>query len=55
LLCGISFDPPRVIGVLHPNPMHVFRPELLPGIEFGQVQVDQQSGRIQMRWPEQGN
>ncbi len=52
LLCGVGYEPPRVIGVLHPNPVHSFRPELLPGIDFGQVRIDGESGRLQVRWPE---
>ena len=50
LLCGAGDG--SVIGVLHPNPALPFDPAALPNIEFGTVEIDQNSGQLDVRWPE---
>ncbi len=52
LLCGLSFQPIGVIGLLHPNPARPFNPKLLPRISFGCVEVCHESGDLRVRWPE---
>ena len=51
MLCGLGSDPPRLIGVLHPNPAHAFDPSVLPDVEFGHVELDRQSRRLHVSWP----
>jgi len=51
LLCGLGSEPPRVLGVLHPNPARPFNPSILPQIEFGQVAIDRASRQLQVLWP----
>ena len=51
LLVGLGSEPPRMIGVLHPNPACPFDPSVLPQIEFGQVELDRQSRQMQVSWP----
>ncbi len=51
LLCGVSLEPMWVVGVLHPNPARRFEPLLLPGVSFGKVQVDQNTGQLRVTWP----
>jgi hypothetical protein len=34
LLCGFGCIPAKINGVLHPNPVRPFKPELLPGVRF---------------------
>ena len=51
LLCGVAFEPCGVIGILHPNPARPFNPMTLPHIEFGTVQIDQESDQLVVNWP----
>jgi hypothetical protein len=51
LLCGVGLGSLPTIGVLHPNPVRPFDPALLPGIEFGRVEVDYSSGQLMVHWP----
>ncbi len=50
LLCGLGTEPGQCLGVLHPNPARPFDPALLPGIEFGEVEIDRGSGQLRVRW-----
>ncbi len=51
LVCGLGIAPPRVLGVLHPNPARRFDPAILPGIEFGEVEIDRALGELRVSWP----
>jgi hypothetical protein len=51
LLCVLHPSVMRTLGVLHPNPVRPFNPELLRGIEFGRVEIDRQSRKLHVRWP----
>lgn len=51
LLCGLGTVPGRYLGVLHPNPARPFDPTLLPGVEFGEVEIDRESGQLRVHWP----
>jgi hypothetical protein len=51
LVCGLGVEPPRTLGVRHPNPERPFPSEILPDIEFGEVEIDRASGRMQVKWP----
>lgn len=51
LLCPVGLPTMRTIGVLHPNPARPFDPAMLPGIEFGQVEIDRSSRELRVRWP----
>jgi hypothetical protein len=52
LLCGIgSYPYPAVVvGVLHPFPIHQFNRGLLPGVEFGEIEVERLTGQLRVRW-----
>jgi len=50
LMCGVGLRSMNTIGVLHPNPVRPFDPTLLPGIEFGQVEIDRESKQLRVRW-----
>lgn len=52
LLCGIGFEPRKLLGVLHPNPVRPFDPALLPDVPFGRLELDRASSRLTVRWPE---
>ena len=54
LLCRISAEPSTAFGVLHPKPLHPFDPALLPDIQFAQVELDNASHQLRVRWPEGG-
>lgn len=51
LLCGLGSEPPRVLGVLHPNPARPFNPAILPQVEFGQAAIDRASRQLHVHWP----
>jgi len=53
LLCGFGHAPPLISGVLHPNADYPFRPEMLPGIMFGEVRVDFAKGDLVAFWPDE--
>ena len=55
LLCGLSLQPTWVIGVLHPNAARPFDSRLLPGVAFGRVEVDVQTGDLRVQWPNGGD
>lgn len=50
LLIGVGLAPPKVLGLLHPNPARPFDPHTLPQIEFGKVEIDRNSGHLQVSW-----
>jgi hypothetical protein len=50
LILGLGSLPGRCLGVLHPNPARRFDTALLPGIEFGSVEIDQELGRLRVCW-----
>jgi len=50
LLCGLAFDPPRTLGILHPCAARPFDCRFLPDIDFGQVEVDRTAGRFCTSW-----
>ena len=50
LLCGLAIDPPRILGVLHPNPVRPFDPGLLPDVPFCNVQIDRCTASLSTRW-----
>jgi len=51
LLCGFGCIPSPVLGVLHPYATHRFDPQLLPGIEFGRVEIDHATSHLCTYWP----
>jgi hypothetical protein len=53
-ISGLLFCGPgkNIRGVLHPNSIRPFNPMILPNIEFGQVVVDRESGKLRVDWPE---
>ncbi len=51
LLLWRVIEPPRVLGVLHPNPVRPFDPAILPQVEFGQVDIDWASRNMRVVWP----
>jgi hypothetical protein len=53
LLCGFGALPPPIIGILHPEAVRPFRPELLPRIPFGEVRIDHKSRRLIAAWPDE--
>lgn len=50
LICRLATDPAAFIGVLHPNPLRPFDPSLLPNVDFGQVSINQESGKLKVTW-----
>ncbi len=50
LLCGLTLAS-DFIGVLHPLPCRPFDPSLLPGVEFGRVEIDRQKHSLKAVWP----
>lgn len=50
LLCSFGTIPPRVIGLLHPNPKHSFDRILLPKIEFYRLAEGYQAGQFEVEW-----
>jgi len=50
LLCGVGFEPPNVVGILHPNPARPFRPQVFPHTAFCEVQIDNASGTLSTTW-----
>lgn len=50
LLCGVCFSPPTTLGILHPNAIRPFNRQWLPGIDFGEVQIDRITGRLGTVW-----
>lgn len=50
LLCSFGQMPSRMIGLLHPNPIHVFQRELLPEIEFGKLRKLHQDSTFKVEW-----
>jgi hypothetical protein len=52
LACSLRSDPIRVRGILHPNPVRSFDPDILPGVEFAQVIIDRVSRQPSLVWPE---
>jgi hypothetical protein len=55
LLCGLGTLPGQCLGVLHPNPARPFDPSALPGIEFGEVEIDRDSRQLRVHWPRGNN
>jgi hypothetical protein len=53
LLCGFGVRPASIIGVLHPEADRAFRPELLPRIPFGEVQIDYEKHQLTAVWPDE--
>ena len=50
LLCGLGCNPPRVRGVLHPNPAFTLDRQLLPSIEFCRLRPGYESGQMSTEW-----
>lgn len=50
----IGIEPGLSNGILHPNANHPLDPNVLPGIDFGQVIVDRAAGQIRVEWPPEG-
>ena len=50
LLCGFGVDPPRVLGVLHPDAARPFSASTLPDIEFGRVCYDPSTSQLLVQW-----
>lgn len=50
LVCGLGFEPPRVLGALHPSPAREFDRRLLPNIEFCRLRIDEQAGALSAEW-----
>lgn len=55
LLGGVGLRSLPTIGVLHPHPVRVFDPAILPQIEFGRVELDRTSRNISVKWPSTDN
>ena len=51
LVCGLGVDPPRTLGIQHPNPENRFDSAILPDIEFGEVEIDRESRQFHVNWP----
>ena len=49
-LCSFGTLPPRVLGVLHPNPNHSFDRSLLPAIKFCTLADGYQTGQFSVEW-----
>lgn len=50
LVCGFSFSPPRVLGLLNPDPKYPFHRDLLPEVEFCRLTGDFRSGDLSTEW-----
>jgi hypothetical protein len=50
LLCGFGVFPASIIGILHPEADRPFRPDLLPGITFGEVRIDYTRRQLTPVW-----
>lgn len=50
LLCSLGTKPPRMIGVLHPNPIHTFNRALLQRVQFARLADDYQDGKFKVEW-----
>lgn len=50
LLCGFGCVTPVVRGILHPRPVNVFDPILLPGVEFCRLKPDADSRSLSTEW-----
>jgi hypothetical protein len=50
LLCRVCSEPPTALGVLHPDAVRPFNRQLLPGIDFGEVQINRTTGHLGTTW-----
>lgn len=50
ILFGAGLSPPKVMGVLHPNPTHPFDPSTFPKIEFGHVTIEKPTKTLHVSW-----
>ena len=50
LLCPFAARPTKIVGVLHPNPNHMFDRTLLPDIEFGRLAEGYKANRFKVEW-----
>jgi len=50
LLCSVGLASLKTLGVLHPNPTHAFDRSMLPGIEFGEVVINQHGQSLSVAW-----
>jgi len=50
VVCGLGRHPPNVYGALHPEPAHVFDPELLPHLPFCRLEPGYESGSLNVSW-----
>ncbi len=50
LLCGFGYHPPNVLGLLHPQADRPFDRRLLPCVQFGEVVVEHETGKLRTFW-----
>ena len=50
LLCSLGTIPPRMIGVLHPNPVHTFNRSFLSRVKFVRLANNYQDGELKVEW-----
>lgn len=50
LLYGFGIEPPKALGILHPNPARKFNRPNLAGIPFCEVNIDGTNGTFSTRW-----
>ena len=50
VLCGFGSDPAQIVGVIHPQPIHKFRHELLPRFEFCRLLPGYEDGILATEW-----
>lgn len=50
LVGGFGCNPPQLFGLLHPNPVREFDPQLLARVPFCRQRIDVQAGRVSTEW-----
>jgi len=50
LLCGLGIEPPKTLGILHPNPARQFNRRALAEIPFCEITIDHSNGTFSTHW-----
>lgn len=50
LLCGLGVEPPKTLGILHPNPVRRFEQTTLADVSFCEVAINQKTDVLTTSW-----
>lgn len=50
IVCNLGVSGQQMLGVLHPDPVRRFSPELLPGVDFGTLAAGRTTGQVRVNW-----